>query len=56
MFGVVPIDRAEMNPPPENVRGVQIDMVEGVCRVDDRLMALLDLRSVLAADGDPTRN
>lgn len=56
VLGVVPIDRAEMKPPPENVRGVQSDMVEGVCRVDDRLMALLDLRSVLAADGDPARN
>ncbi len=56
VVGVVPIDRAEMKPSPGNVRGVQSDMVAGVCRVDDRLMALLDLRSVLAVDGEPARN
>ena len=56
VLGVVPVDRAEMKPPPENVRGVQSDMVEGVCQVDDRLMALLDLRSVLAVDDGRTRN
>jgi purine-binding chemotaxis protein CheW len=56
VLGVTPVDRAEMKPPPENVRGVQSVMVEGVCQVDERLMALLDLRSVLAADGEPTRN
>lgn len=54
--GVVPVDRAQMKPPPENVRGVQSDMVEGVCQVDNRLMAMLDLPSVLAADGEPARN
>ena len=54
--GVVPIDRAEMKPPPENVRGVQSDMVEGVCQVDDHLMALLDLRSVLGVDDEHARN
>jgi purine-binding chemotaxis protein CheW len=56
VLGVVPVDRAEMKPPPENVRGVQSDMVEGVCRVDDRLMALLNLRSVLAVDDGHVRN
>jgi purine-binding chemotaxis protein CheW len=56
VLGVVPVDRTEMKPPPENVRGVQSAMVEGVCRVDDRLMALLDLRSVLAVDGETARN
>jgi purine-binding chemotaxis protein CheW len=56
VLGVVPVDRAEMKPPPENVRGVQGDMVEGVCQVDGRLMAMLDLPSVLAADGEPARN
>jgi purine-binding chemotaxis protein CheW len=54
--GVVPVDKAQMKPPPENVRGVQSDMVEGVCQVDNRLMAMLDLPSVLAADGEPARN
>jgi len=56
VLGVVPVDRAEMKPPPENVRGVQSDMVAGVCQVDNRLMAMLDLPSVLAADGEPARN
>lgn len=56
VLGVVPIDRAEMKPSPENVRGVQSDMVAGVCRVDDRLMALLDLRSVLTVDDAHVRN
>jgi purine-binding chemotaxis protein CheW len=56
VLGVVPVDRAEMKPPPENVRGVQSDMVEGVCRVDDRLMALLDLTTVLAVDEGHVRN
>lgn len=54
--GVVPVDRAQMKPPPENVRGVQSDMVAGVCQVDNRLMAMLDLPTVLAADGEPARN
>src|SRR5512136_2562293 len=34
VLGVVPVDRAEMKAAPENVRGVQSSMVEGVCRVD----------------------
>ncbi len=56
VLGVVPVDRAEMKPAPENVRGVQSDMVEGVCQVDGRLMALLNLRSVLALDDEHARN
>ena len=56
VVGVVPIDRAEMKPSPENVRGVQSAMVAGVCRVDDRLMALLDLPTVLAVDEGHVRN
>jgi purine-binding chemotaxis protein CheW len=56
VLGVVPVDRAEMKPPPENVRGVQSDMVEGVCQVDGRLMALLDLPSVLAVGDEHKRN
>jgi purine-binding chemotaxis protein CheW len=56
VLGVVPVDRAEMKPAPENVRGVQSNMVEGVCQVDGRLMALLDLRSVLAVDDEHARN
>ena len=56
VLGVVPVDRAEMRPAPENVRGVQSSMVEGVCQVDGRLMALLDLRSVLSVDDEHARN
>ena len=45
--GVVAIQSSQMRPPPENVRGVQGSMLEGVCLVDGHLIGILNLASIL---------
>jgi purine-binding chemotaxis protein CheW len=46
----VVVDRSALKPAPENVRGVQGRQFQGVCHVDGRLIALLDMAAVLAVD------
>jgi purine-binding chemotaxis protein CheW len=45
------VDRADLKPPPENVRGVQGRLFQGVFPVDGRLIALLDTAAVLDIEG-----
>jgi chemotaxis signal transduction protein len=44
---VVAFDRGDVKPPPENVRGVSGAMLEGMCQVGGRLVALLNLEAML---------
>jgi purine-binding chemotaxis protein CheW len=44
---VVSFDRQTVKPPPENVRGVSGAMLEGMCQVDGRLVALISLDALL---------
>jgi purine-binding chemotaxis protein CheW len=44
------VDRADLKPAPENVRGVQGRQFRGVCQVEGRLVALLDMEAVLAVE------
>jgi len=46
----VTVDRVDIKPAPENVRGVQGRQFMGVCYVDGGLIALLDLTAVLAIE------
>lgn len=46
----VVVDRATLKRSPENVRGVQGRQFQGVCHVDDRLIALLDMAAVLTVE------
>jgi purine-binding chemotaxis protein CheW len=44
------LDTAALQPPPENVRGIQGRQFKGVFQLDGRLVALLDMAAVLAVD------
>jgi purine-binding chemotaxis protein CheW len=44
---VVAFDRSAVKPPPENVRGVSGSMLQGMCQVAGRLVALLNLDAML---------
>lgn len=46
----IALDRADLRPPPENVRSLQGHQLKGVCSVDGRLIALLEMAAVL--DGE----
>lgn len=46
----ITVDRSGIRPAPENVRGVQGRQFMGVCHVDGRLIALLDLTAVLTIE------
>jgi purine-binding chemotaxis protein CheW len=48
----IALDRAELKPAPENVRGVQGRQFQGVFQVEGRLIALLDTAVVLDIEGD----
>ena len=43
----------DVSPPPPNINGVQSQNLTGVCRFGERLVALLDLDTVLSAEGRP---
>ncbi|MUV39939.1 Chemotaxis protein [Lentibacillus sp. JNUCC-1] len=47
---VMDIPEADIEPPPELVGTVDIDYIEGVAKVDSRLLILLDLSKVLTKD------
>lgn len=42
------IDSAQVDPPPLIVQGIGRDYIQGVCRLENRLLILLDLDKVLA--------
>jgi purine-binding chemotaxis protein CheW len=44
---VVSFDRQAVKPPPENVRGVSGAMLEGLCQVGGKLVALINLDALL---------
>lgn len=44
---VVSFDREAVKPPPENVRGVSGAMLEGLCQVGGKLVALINLAALL---------
>jgi purine-binding chemotaxis protein CheW len=46
----VTVDRAALKPAPENVRGIQGRQFQGVCHVDGRLIALLEMTAVLTIE------
>jgi purine-binding chemotaxis protein CheW len=48
----IALDRADLKPAPENVRGVQGRQFQGVFQVEGRLIALLDTAVVLDIEGD----
>lgn len=41
------VDRADLKPPPANVRTLQGQQFKGVCSLEGRLVALLDMAAVL---------
>jgi chemotaxis signal transduction protein len=41
----------DLSPPPPNLHGVQSHHLLGVCRGNDRLVALLNLNTLLQLDG-----
>ena len=47
---VVDIPENIIEPPPEVVGTVHVDYIEGVAKLDDRLLILLDLQKVLTTD------
>ena len=47
---VIEMDRADLSPPPENLRGVKGQHLMGVSQAGGRLTALLDLEAVLASE------
>lgn len=49
----IAVDRALIKPAPENVRGIQGRQFKGVFQADSRLIALLDMETVLSTE-DPT--
>jgi purine-binding chemotaxis protein CheW len=46
----IAVDRAELKPAPENVRGIQGRQFKGVFQEDDRLVALLDMASIMSIE------
>jgi len=44
------LDRSDLKPPPENVRGIQGRQFRGVCHGSGTLIALLDTAAVLAGE------
>ena len=49
---VIEVDRADLAPPPENLRGVRGRHLMGVSQVGGHLTALLDLEAVLAVEAE----
>ncbi|MHC1744394.1 MAG: chemotaxis protein CheW [Syntrophobacteraceae bacterium] len=47
----IAVDRTDLKPPPENVRSLQGHQFKGVCSVEGRLVALLDMAAVLDVEG-----
>jgi purine-binding chemotaxis protein CheW len=47
---VIDLSPDEIEPPPEVVGAVEADYVEGVAKIDKRLIIILDLNKVLSAD------
>ncbi|UAL54278.1 chemotaxis protein CheW [Metabacillus dongyingensis] len=47
---VIDLEMEEIEPAPEVVGAVEADYVEGVAKIDRRLIIILDLNKVLAAD------
>ena len=47
----VAVDRSDLKPAPENVRGLQGVHFKGVAHIDGRLVALLDMAEVLDIEG-----
>lgn len=47
---VIDLSLDEIEPPPEVVGAVEADYVEGVAKIDKRLIIILDLNKVLSAD------
>ncbi len=47
---VIDLSLNEIEPPPEVVGAVEADYVEGVAKIDKRLIIILDLNKVLSAD------
>lgn len=48
----ISIDRSDLKPPPENVRGMHGRQFQGVLQVGDRLVTLLDMALVLAIENE----
>jgi purine-binding chemotaxis protein CheW len=48
----IAVDRSDLKPAPENVRGMQCRQFKGVFQIDGRLIALLDTAEVLDIEGD----
>lgn len=47
---VIDIPQQAIEPPPEVVGSVDVDYIEGVAKLDDRLLILLNLQKVLSND------
>lgn len=54
-LGVVNVDHGQLKPAPENVRGVQSAMLEGICMDGEHAVALLNLTAVLAIEEERAR-
>jgi purine-binding chemotaxis protein CheW len=46
----ISVDRADLKPPPENVRSIQGKQFKGIFQVEGQLVALLDMSAVLTFD------
>ena len=47
---VVPVPRAEVQPPPRMIRGVEAEYLMGVCRYQDEILLILNLDEILTAE------
>jgi purine-binding chemotaxis protein CheW len=50
----IAVNRADLKPAPENVRGIQGRQFKGIFQIEERLFALLDMAEVLNTEGDTT--
>ncbi len=47
---VLPVTRAEIQPPPRVIRGVESTYLHGVCRYEDDILMILNLDEILSAE------
>jgi purine-binding chemotaxis protein CheW len=47
---VIPVPRAEVQPPPRMIRGVEAEYLLGVCRYQDEILLILNLDEILTAE------
>jgi purine-binding chemotaxis protein CheW len=50
----IAVNRADLKPAPENVRGIKGRQFKGIFQIEERLFALLDMAEVLNTEGDTT--